>query len=497
MSALANDPGFTPMNAPLGVALLEPSPPAAVERMRDAFAAQRAAFAAEMHPGREARVGRLNRMLRMTEKYESAIAEAISADFGHRARQETQLAEIFLVLSGIRHARRHVGTWMRPRRVATPPHLRPARSEVIPQPLGVVGVISPWNYPFQLAMLPAVGALAAGNRVLVKPSELTPSFSKLLHEIVAEFFSPEELAVIEGDVEVGRAFSQLPFDHLFFTGSTAVGREVALAAAANLTPVTLELGGKSPAILDADCGLAVAAPRIAYGKLLNAGQTCVAPDYLLVARPRVDAVVAAITAAVERLYPTIIANPDYTSIVSARHYERLAGLVADAQARGARAIRIDPAGEGAVATGRKFPPTLLVGVDDDMAVMREEIFGPVLPIVPYDSLDEAIAYVNRRPRPLALYWFGHRPAHRDRVLRSTISGGVTINDVCWHVAQEYLPFGGVGASGTGAYHGEHSFRTFSKDKPVLHQARFNGFGIFRPPYRRGFDRAIAALKRIF
>jgi len=252
--------------------------------MRSTFEAQRAAFAREMLPSLDVRRDRLERALRMTQKHQGAIADAISADFGHRSRQETDLTEIFLVLSGIRHARRHVGRWMRPRRVATPPHMWPARSQLFPQPLGVVGVISPWNYPFQLGVLPALGALAAGNRVLLKPSELTPSFSALLRDSVAEFFAADEFAVVVGDVDVGRAFSHLPFDHLFFTGSTAVGREIALAAAANLTPVTLELGGKSPAILDADCDLGVAAPRIAFGKLLNAGQTCVAPDYLLVPR---------------------------------------------------------------------------------------------------------------------------------------------------------------------------------------------------------------------
>ena len=465
--------------------------------MRSTFEAQRAAFAREMLPSLDVRRDRLERALRMTQKHQGAIADAISADFGHRSRQETDLTEIFLVLSGIRHARRHVGRWMRPRRVATPPHMWPARSQLFPQPLGVVGVISPWNYPFQLGVLPALGALAAGNRVLLKPSELTPSFSALLRDSVAEFFAADEFAVVVGDVDVGRAFSHLPFDHLFFTGSTAVGREIALAAAANLTPVTLELGGKSPAILDADCDLGVAAPRIAFGKLLNAGQTCVAPDYLLVPRGRVDELVAAITAAATAMYPSFAANADYTSIVSDRHYQRLGKLVADAEVRGAKAIRIDPAGEGARASERKFLPTLLVGVDDEMAVMREEIFGPVLPIVPYDTLDDAILYVNRHPRPLALYWFGHSAANRDRVLRSTISGGVTINDACWHVAQENLPFGGVGASGSGAYHGEQGFRTFSKDKPVFYQARFNGFGLFRPPYGRHFDALIALLKRFF
>jgi coniferyl-aldehyde dehydrogenase len=465
-------------------------------RLDAAFAAQRAAFAREMLPAREVRVDRLRRALRMTEKHERAIATAIAADFGHRSRHETELAEIFVVMSGIRHARRHVGRWMKPRRVATPPHFRPARSAVMPQPLGVVGVISPWNYPYQLAMLPAVGALAAGNRVMVKPSELTPSFSTLLAEIVAEFFAPDELTVIAGDVEVGRAFSHLPFDHLFFTGSTAVGREIALAAAANLTPVTLELGGKSPAIVNEDCDLALAGPRIAFAKLLNAGQTCVAPDYVLAPRDRVDEVATAIGNAASRLYPSFVGNPDYTSIVNDRHYQRLTRLVADAEAHGASAVRIDPAGES-VTTARKFLPTLLLGVNDEMAVMREEIFGPVLPIVPYDTLDDAIAYVNRRPRPLALYWFGDSAAHRDRVLQETIAGGVTINDACWHVAQENLPFGGVGASGSGAYHGEQGFRTFSKEKPILYQPRFDAFRVLRPPYGRRFAMAMAVLKRLF
>ena len=468
-----------------------------IGQMSKAFAAQRAAFAGDMNPGRDVRRDRLARLLQLTEKHQGAIAEAISADFGHRSRHETDLAEIFLVLSGIRHMHRHVGRWMKPRRVATPLHMLPARSEVIPQPLGVVGVISPWNYPYQLAMLPAAAAIAAGNRVMIKPSELTPKFSELLRRIVGEFLPPEECAVVPGDVEVGRAFSKMPFDHLFFTGSTSVGRQVALAAAENLTPVTLELGGKSPAIIDVECDISVAAPRLAFGKLLNAGQTCVAPDYILVPRARVDEFVAVFQQAVTAMYPSQAANPDYTSIVSDRHYQRLARLVEDAQAQGATAIRIAPAGERAEAAGRKLSPTLLVGVDDDMAVMREEIFGPVLPILPYDTLDDAIAYVNRHPRPLALYWFGNNNGHRDQVLRSTISGGVTVNDACWHVAQENLPFGGVGASGIGAYHGEQGFRTFSKDKPVLHQAALNGFGFFRPPYGRHFETLIGLLKRYF
>jgi coniferyl-aldehyde dehydrogenase len=468
---------------------------ATIAVLEAAFAAQRTAFAREMNPSLAVRRDRLDRLLALTSTHQEEIVAAVSADFGHRSRHETELADIFAVLSALRHTRRHVRRWMKPRRVATPVHLWPATSEVIRQPLGVVGVISPWNYPLQLALLPAAAALAAGNRVMLKPSELTPRFSALLQRIVAAAFAADVLAVFPGDVELGRVFARLPFDHLFFTGSTAVGRQVALAAAENLTPVTLELGGKSPAIIDADCDLPMAARRIAFAKLLNAGQTCVAPDYLLVPRARVDAVIGALREAVGAMYPTLAANPDYTSIASDRHYRRLARLVADAEVHGATTRPLAAAEPDASA--RQFPPTALVGVSDEMAVMHEEIFGPILPVVPYDSLDEAIAYVNARPRPLALYWFGRDRAQQQRVLEGTVSGGAAINDACWQVAQENLPFGGVGASGMGAYHGERGFLTFSKEKAVLHQARINGVVLFRPPYGRGFEAMIALLKRFF
>jgi coniferyl-aldehyde dehydrogenase len=468
-----------------------------VHTMEQVLSAQRAAFLREMNPAFDVRRDRLDRLSNLTETHQHVIIDAISADFGHRSRHETDLAEIFIVLSAIRHTRRHLRQWMKARRVPTPLHLLPASSELIRQPLGVVGVISPWNYPYQLAMLPIAAALAAGNRAMLKPSELTPRFSELLQQIVAKTFAPDEFAVLPGDVDLGRAFSRLPFDHLFFTGSTVVGRQVALAAAENLTPVTLELGGKSPAIIDADCDIPVTARRLAFAKMLNAGQTCVAPDYLLVPRPRVEAFVAAMRDATTTMYPTIAENDDYTSIVSDRHYRRLAHLVTDAQAKGATVVPMVAEAEGHGERARKFPPTLLVGVDDDMAVMQEEIFGPLLPILPYDSLDDAIAYVNRHPHPLALYWFGRSARHRDRVLQGTISGGVTTNDACWHVAQEYLPFGGVGASGMGAYHGERGFLAFTQEKPVLHQAHFNGLALFRPPYGRRFEHLLAILKRHF
>ena len=465
--------------------------------LETALARQRAAFAQEMSPSLGARHDRLDRLLGLVSSNEGAIIDAVSADFGHRSRHETELADIFIVLSAIRHTRRHVRSWMKPRRVPTPLHLLPARSEVIRQPLGVVGVISPWNYPLQLSLLPVAAALGAGNRAMLKPSELTPRFSEVLQKLVAGVFAPDEFGVFPGDVEVGRAFARLPFDHLFFTGSTAVGRQVALAAAENLVPVTLELGGKSPAIIDADCDLDEAARRVAFAKLLNAGQTCVAPDYLLVPRPRVDAFVAALQKAVSSMYPTVTGNRDYTSIVNDRHFRRLAELVADAEVRGAKGVPLATAAGAADAASRQFAPLALLGADDSMAVMREEIFGPLLPVLPYDSLDQAIDYVNARPRPLALYWFGRDGAHRERVLQRTISGGVAINDACWHVAQENLPFGGVGASGMGSYHGERGFLTFTKEKAVFHQSRVNGLAMFRPPYGRRFETMVALLKRFF
>lgn len=474
--------------------MLGGDPTVAADEMRRLLESQRAAFAQQMYPSLEVRVDRLERLRRMTERYEGAIVDAISADFGHRSAHETEMAEIFVVLSGIRHARRQLARWMKSRRVPTPMHMWPARSELVPQPLGVVGIIGPWNYPYQTAILPAVGALAAGNRVLLKPSEMAPSLADVVRAAVAEFFAPDEFAVVLGDQEVGRAFSRLPFDHLFFTGSTAVGRQIALAAAENLTPVTLELGGKSPAILDAGCDVDLAAQRIAVGKLLNAGQTCVAPDYVLLPQGCIDDFVASFSAAARKFYPSFEGNPDYTSIVNDRHYQRLQGLVADAEAKGARVLRVG--NRTNPASGRWIEPTLVVGATDAMAVMREEIFGPLLPLVACETLEQAVSYVNQHPRPLALYWFGSDRMRCQRLLRATLSGGVTVNDVCWHVAQDNLPFGGVGASGMGAYHGESGFRTFSKMRPVLHQARINGFPLFRPPYGKRFETVLRLLKRI-
>jgi coniferyl-aldehyde dehydrogenase len=464
--------------------------------LQSCFVAQRRAFDAEPNPSFAVRRNRLDRLLALTERNEDAIVAAIAADFGTRSSQETRLAELFMVTVGIRHVRRHLARWMRARPVPTPLYLQPGRSHLLRQPLGVVGVISPWNYPFQLAVLPAVAALAAGNRVLLKPSEFTPQTSVLLARLVGEHFDSDEFAVINGGPDIGNMFAAMPFDHLFFTGSTAVGRKIALAAAANLTPVTLELGGKSPALVHENADIAALAPRLVTGKLLNAGQTCIAPDYVLAPAARVDALVQAISASVRALYPTLANNPDYTSIVNDRHYNRLRDLVDDARRKGAKVIALNAANEELGSTERKFAPTLLTGVTADMAVMREEIFGPVLPIEAYTTLDDAIARINARPRPLAMYLFGGDRRARKRVLERTNAGGVTIDDTLWHFCNEELPFGGVGASGMGAYHGERGFLTFTHEKPIFAQPRVALTWMLQPPYGKRFEAVLKLLRKI-
>ena len=456
---------------------------------------QRSGFAAERDPSVATRRDRLERLRRIVTEHESRFVAAIERDFGHRSAHETRLAELYIVGAEARHAIRRLSRWMKPRRVATPWHLLPASARIMHQPVGVVGIISPWNYPVQLALAPAVAAIAAGNRVMLKPSELTPATSSLLAELVSASFREDEFAVIEGDADIGQAFSALAFDHLFFTGSTAVGRKVAQAAAANLTPVTLELGGKSPAVFDATADFASSVPRLMVGKLLNAGQTCIAPDYALVPAARLDEFIAAATATVHDLYPQVSTNPDYTSIVNARHFARLTGLLDDARSKGARIMPLGEAGARTDTTPRRLVPTLVAGVTDDMAIMREEIFGPLLPIETYSTPDDAIAKINARPHPLALYWFGADRRHCERMLRQTLAGGVTVNDTLWHFAHEGLPFGGVGASGSGQYHGEHGFVTFSKAKPVYAQSRFAPTRLLYPPYGRVFERVLALLKR--
>ncbi len=449
------------------------------------LARQRAAFAAERNPSLATRLDRLDRLLEMTDRLQPEIAGAISADFGHRSTHVTRMADGLVVRSAILHARRRLRGWMKTRRVPTAATYWPGTSRVQSLPVGVVGVVSPWNYPYQLAINPAASALAAGNRVMIKPSEATPRFAALLQREVAARFAADELTVVPGDADVGRAFVSLPLDHLLFTGSTAVGRQVALAAAGNLTPVTLELGGKSPAILNADCDLAQAVPRLMAGKLLNTGQTCIAPDYLLVHDALVDRLLPALREAAERFYPTIDGNADYSSVASDRHAARLQALLDDAEALGATIV---PLHAETATRARRMPPFAVLDVDDRMRLMREEIFGPILPIVRFSALDDAIGYVNARDRPLALYWFGRSTTDREQVLAQTLSGGATVNDCLWHVAQEGLAFGGIGASGMGCYHGEHGFRTFSHQKSIFVQSPHAGTALMAPPYGRTFER---------
>ncbi|HEV8500366.1 MAG TPA: aldehyde dehydrogenase family protein [Casimicrobiaceae bacterium] len=454
------------------------------------LAAQREAFAREPWPSLAARRDRLARVRAMMRQDAARFVAAIDADFGHRPAQETRLAELYIVAAEARHASSALPRWMHRERIGTPWHLLPARAWVMRQPAGVAGIVSPWNYPVQLALGPAVAALAAGCRVMLKPSELTPQTSALLRESVARRFAADEMCVVEGDAAVGRAFTALPFDRLFFTGSTAVGREVAIAAARNLTPVVLELGGKSPALVTADADIRLAAARIAAGKWLNAGQTCIAPDYVLVDAAHADALVKALRAATAALYPTIRGNPDYASIISAPHQARIAALVDDARARGATIVTL---GEGD-ACARIMPPTLIVGADASMAVMREEIFGPLLPIEIVRDEADALARINGRPHPLALYYFG---AARGAMaaLRATRAGGVTVGDTLWHFAHPDLPFGGIGASGHGACHGEAGFLAFTHRKAVFAQPRVAFARMLYPPYGKRFAKVLALLRR--
>lgn len=452
-----------------------------VPRIAALLAAQKAAWSTDVTPSHATRDDRLARLDRMVVAWQDRFCAAISADFGNRPATVTTLTDIVPLRAAIRHARRQLKRWMRPRRVSLAWTGKPASAVILRQPLGVVGIVAPWNYPLNLVLSPLTGALAAGNRAMLKPSELTPAFSEVLAKAVAETFAEDEVAVVTGGPEVATAFTAAPFDHLIFTGSTAVGRKVAEAAAKNLTPVTLELGGKSPVILDPSVDFDKAVPRLVWGKLLNSGQTCVAPDYALVPRGRVPDFLAAVKAEVAEQYPGLPGNADYTTIISQRHFDRLVRLVEEARERDAEVVELagphDP-------ERRVFSPVAVVGAPDDTGVMAEEIFGPILPVVPYDTLDEAIAYINLRDRPLALYWFGTDKAAEARVLSGTIAGGVTINDTILHLAQDDLPFGGVGASGYGAYHGEAGFLALSKEKPVLRQSVISGVSLLYPPYGR-------------
>jgi len=441
------------------------------------FERQRQTFASSPSPPLDVRLQSLDRLAQAIGENAPALASAISTDFGNRSAHETYLLELVPLQNAIRHAKRHLRRWMRPERRRVAVTSQPGAAWVQYQPLGVVGIVSPWNYPLSLALIPVVDALAAGNRVLLKLPELTPSFSALLQRVLSETFPREEVAAIVGDVEVGERFVRLPLNHLLFTGSTATGRKVLAAAAERLTPVTLELGGKSPVIICPDYDPVRAARDITFAKLATAGQTCIAPDYALAPAARLRAIAAAILAEARRLYPSVAANPDCTSIISDRHVNRLQNAIEEARLGGAEIL-----GGGDVGSGRQMGLSIVLDPPLTCALMRDEIFGPVLPLVPYNTLEDAIALVNGMEKPLALYCLTHERASREAVLGRTVSGGVTVNGALLHQAQDDLPFGGVGPSGIGSYHGRAGFLRFSHARGVYQVRGLNALHFLAPPY---------------
>lgn len=449
--------------------------------------AQRAAFTSARPERLEMRRDRIKRAMQLLEENAGDLCAAMSADFGNRSPYQSMMTDITGTVNFGKYCLKNLDDWAKPdrRKVQFPLGILGARAEVRYEPKGVVGIMSPWNFPVNLSFGPLMQVLAAGNRAMLKPSEFTEKTSALTAELVEKYFRPEEVAVINGGPEVAHAFSALPFDHLVFTGSTETGRKVMQAAAANLVPVTLELGGKSPVVLGHDADVARAGERIALGKMMNAGQICLAPDYLMVPEDKEIDMIAAIESAATSMYPTVLDNDDYASVVTDKHFQRLQDMVEDARGKGADVIEINPADEDFSSTNsRKMPLTLLRNVTDDMQAMKEEIFGPVLPIRTYSRIDDAIGYINDHDRPLGLYYFGEDTSEREHVLNRTISGGVTVNDVVFHVSMEDLPFGGVGPSGIGSYHGPEGFREFSHARAIYRQPRTDVAKLakMKPPY---------------
>ncbi|MGX1811178.1 coniferyl aldehyde dehydrogenase [Nocardia sp. NPDC055321] len=464
--------------------------------------AQRRAFLRDGPPSASVRRNRIDRLLAMVLDNIDDYVAAMSRDFGTRSRTGTLFAEISGMLAAFEHTRSHTAKWMRPVRGNPIARFSGIRTEVQPAPLGVVGIVGPWNFPLQLVVVPAASAFAAGNRVMIKMSEITAHTAELTRRLAATYFDPTELAVVTGGPEIGAAFTGLPLDHLFFTGSTSVGRLVQRAAADNLVPVTLELGGKNPVVVAADADLDRAVDRIARARMVNGGQVCVCPDYVFVPEDRIDRFVESLYARLCGMFPSIVANDDYTATVDAANYERIVGLVEDARARGARVLSVAPPGESLPdATTRKIAPTLVRDVTDDMRIAHEEVFGPVLQIRPYAALDDVIDYLNARPAPLVAYWYGPDRADFRRFVGATRSGGVARNEFAIHMFSEKAPFGGVGHSGMGAYHGKTGFDTFSHMRTVAGtDLPFAITGVAAPPFgprlARITDTALRAVHRI-
>jgi coniferyl-aldehyde dehydrogenase len=462
--------------------------------LRDLLERQRIAFRGST-PDYSKRLSSLKLLENAVLDGQEQIASVVNEDFGGRARQETLALELAPLVDAIRHARRHLARWMKPRKVRTGINFFPARARIVHQPLGVIGIIGAWNYPVFLTLSPLVDAISAGNHAMIKPSELAPRTAALLQKMIGATFPEDYITVVTGDARTAAEFASLPFDHLLFTGSTRVGKLIMRAASENLTPVTLELGGKSPAIIHPEFPLRTAVERLLTGKLYNAGQTCLAPDYVFVHEAQRDSFVQIANEVALKLYPTWVNNSDYTRIINRSHCDRLNDYLLDAASLGATVIPLGASTESCNAENRIFPPALLLGVDDRMRVMQEEIFGPILPVKTYQNVSEALNYIAERPRPLALYYFDNHAGRVDEILQSTISGGVTINDVIYHVAQNNLPFGGVGPSGMGCYHGQAGFETFSQKKSVFIQSRFSTLSFLRPPYGPLSSRVIRYLLR--
>ena len=457
--------------------------------MQDILDRQKAAYIAEGVVSVETRIDRIDRAINILKQHGSKLSEAMAADFGHRSLDQSKLTDIDGGIGPLEHARKHLRKWIRPekRKVMFPLGLLGARGRIEYQPLGVVGCISPWNFPVQLTFSPLAGIFAAGNRTMIKPSEFTGQTSELMKELFEQAFDVEEVAVFTGGPDVGGAFSRLPFDHLLFTGATSIAKHVMKAAAENLVPVTLELGGKSPVIIGESADLELAATNIMAGKTMNAGQICLAPDYVMLPEGSRDEFVQHARNSIATMFPNIKDNPDYTSVVNERHFDRLNGYLDDARDKGASVVEINPANEDfSQQEHHRMPPTLVLDPTDDMKVMQDEIFGPVLPVKQYRDVRETIDYVNGRDRPLGLYYFGRNNAEKDKVLNETTSGGVTVNDVIMHVAQEDLPFGGVGPSGMGSYHGYDGFKNFSHARAIYSQSKTVSklAAAMRPPYKK-------------
>ena len=443
----------------------------------------------QIYPSLSMRIDRLDRMLDMMLEYQTQIPEALSEDFGHRPEMLTKFAELAATFDSIHFIKKNLKSWMKPeRRRATPPfNLFGAKAYIQYQPVGVVGIISPWNYPFNLTFGPLAVVLAAGNRAMIKPSEYTPRSSSLMKSMINKYFDADEVEVFPGDASVGQEFSSLHFDHLLFTGSTSVAKKVMEAASKNLVPVTLELGGKSPAIIGESADLKKASDRIWNGKLMNAGQTCIAPDYVYVKEDDLGDWMKATNNSISSMYPTIFDNDDYTSVVNEGHYARLDGYIEDAKNKGADVIEINPANESEK-SHNKMMPTIVLNATDDMLVMQEEIFGPIMPVKTYNQIDEVVDYINLHERPLGLYYFGNKKSEEEFVMSNTVSGGAALNDVIFQFIQDDLPFGGIGPSGMGNYHGIEGFKTFSHARGVYKQTSFETvLKLMRPPFSKLVD----------